>query len=126
MGKLTLIYLHHENLFWICSSIKCSCIYLVDCLPSHLSVLLGHAHKGSLVQVISRGVSSRSVGLLFLKIFGILEGNFSYFVEFICCTYNEIKSRNTSRTVNFWNLVPSKKIIYRRGIFPISFPNLGI
>ena len=23
-------------------------------------------------------------------------------------------------------IVPSKKIIYRRGIFPVSFPNLGM
>ena len=32
----------------------------------------------------------------------------------------------TSRTVNFLNLLPYKKNIYRTGIFPISFPNLGM
>ena len=37
----------------------------------------------------------------------------------ICTSYG------TSRTVNFWNLVPSKKIIYHRGIFPVSFPDLS-
>ena len=34
----------------------------------------------------------------------------------ICTAYGD----GTSRTVNFWNLVPSKKIISRRGIFPIT------
>ena len=44
--------------------------------------------QNSSVQVISRGFQSISwsVGLLFLEIFDILEGGFSYFVEFIYCT----------------------------------------
>ena len=37
----------------------------------------------------------------------------------ICTSYG------TSRTVNFWNLIPSQKIIYHRGIFPVSFPDLS-
>ena len=50
---------------------------------------LGRAHK--IVRFGSfQGVSDRSVGLLFLEIFGILEGNFSYFVEFIYRTYKMI------------------------------------
>ena len=85
--------------------------------------------QNSLVRVISRGFRSvgRLVDLLFLEIFGILKGNFSYFIESIYSTYKMICTLyGTSRTVNFWDSVPSKKIIYRRGIFPISFPNLGM
>ena len=37
--------------------------------------------QNSSVRVISRGF--QSVGLLFLEIFGILEGSFSYLEEFI-------------------------------------------
>ena len=62
---------------------------------------------------------SQLVSLLFLEIFGILEGNFSYFVEFIYCTYKMIcTSYGTSRTVNFWNLVPSKKNYLSKRDFP--------
>ena len=69
---------------------------------------------------IGRSVG-RLVGLLFLEIFGILEGSFSYFKEFIYRTYKMIcTSYGTSRTVNFWNLVLSKKLLIVEG-FSMDF-----
>ena len=52
--------------------------------PKKPTQILGCTHW-----VISRGFQSVSwsVGLLFLEVFGILEGNFSYFIEFIYRSY---------------------------------------
>ena len=61
-------------------------------MDSKLLCLVGLRSQNSSVQVISRGfrLVSQSVGLLFLEIFGILDGNFSYFIEFIYRTYKMI------------------------------------
>ena len=77
-----------------------------------LTIQLGSGHfKGFPI--------SRSIGLLFLEIFGILEGKFSYFVEFIYRTYEMIcTSYSTYRTVNFQNLISSKKNYLLQRIFP--------
>ena len=83
---------------------------------------IGCAHKIVQFRSFHRDfrLVSRTVGLLFLEIFGVLEGNFSYFIEFIYHrTYKIIfTSYGTSGTVNFWNLVPSKKNYLSSRDFP--------